>query len=265
MKAMKEQVIRVIDTDEQAVLPIRFRMVPQAVPTRAHKLVGGVSGSGQFTASGLQVLHQTVGGGNLTIVDLRQECHGFADDTAISWRDAANAANRGLNDEEIERKEQVLISKEQQSAPDKRMRSERQLTQELGIGYVRFAVTDHHRPSDETIDRFIRFVRTLSPDMWLHVHCLGGSGRTTTFLIMIEMLRYAGTQSREQIIWRHKRIGGRDMYAIDAGQPQLYRSAIERIEFLHRFYEYCIDLRDHDQPMLWSEWLATHKSVLHRH
>lgn len=56
-------------------------------------------------------------------------------------------------------------------------------------------VTDHHHPTPVVVDKMLHVVATenllhciSTPGTWLHVHCAGGAGRTTTALTMLALL-----------------------------------------------------------------------------
>jgi len=65
-------------------------------------------------------------------------------------------------------------------------------------------VTDHVRPLDDAVDRFILAVRALPDGAWTHFHCEAGLGRTTTFMVLYDMLRNANRVSLEDIVRRQK-------------------------------------------------------------
>ena len=67
--------------------------------------------------------------------------------------------------------------------------TEKELTRELGIRYVRIPATDHIWPDPDTIDQMIALYRRLPKDSWLHFHCEAGKGRTTAFMAMYDMMR----------------------------------------------------------------------------
>jgi hypothetical protein len=56
--------------------------------------------------------------------------------------------------------------------------------------YVRIPVTDHCAPSDAAVDMLcgLRDKAMKDPRSWVHFHCHGGDGRTTTFLALYDML-----------------------------------------------------------------------------
>lgn len=61
----------------------------------------------------------------------------------------------------------------------------------LQLNYIRIPVQDRHGPDDDTVNAFVTFVKTLPEDVWLHFHCLAGEGRTTTFMVIYDILRNA--------------------------------------------------------------------------
>ena len=63
------------------------------------------------------------------------------------------------------------------------------------VTYVRIPVTDHCMPNPYAQERFVTLCRYLyrQPDdqTWVHFHCHGGDGRTTTALAMYDMVCWA--------------------------------------------------------------------------
>jgi len=57
--------------------------------------------------------------------------------------------------------------------------------------YIRIPVTDHCRPSEEAVNRFVDLCKGLKPGDWVHCHCHGGDGRTTSFLALFDMVNWA--------------------------------------------------------------------------
>jgi hypothetical protein len=56
------------------------------------------------------------------------------------------------------------------------------------VKYVRIPVTDHCAPADDAIDYLCHLADRVAADDWVHFHCHGGDGRTTTFLALYDML-----------------------------------------------------------------------------
>lgn len=214
----------------------------------------------------------------LHIVDVRQESHVVADRYALTLRGLKDWANVGLSHEEalqseadwigdLRRSENLTIySAEDMKSGARPMRSvtlhrpeivsEQALVERTGANYARLTVTDHLRPGDDAVDRFVEIVRRLPSDAALHVHCKGGKGRTTTFMAIYDMLRNAGRVSADGIIDRQGELGRYQLKKID-GQNADYRQ--DRLSFLYAFHEYATRNPD-GQPQTWSAWLASRRT-----
>ncbi|GGI44829.1 protein-tyrosine-phosphatase [Paenibacillus marchantiophytorum] len=276
-----------IDVNNIDQLPKRFRMTAAPVqaggmdqPNLAGLAELQASGSGMFSEKGLHCMNETIGHKPLMIIDLRQESHGFVNGMAVSWYGLNNNANKNLRDEEVRAEERRLldalavtpaitfdvlegksIQLEGPVTDPKQVLTEEELVTGEGFGYQRFFVSDHHRPLDVVVDQFITFVKALSPGVWLHFHCRGGVGRTTSFLLMYDMLRNVGIVTKEDIMRRHIQIGGKDMTDADPNDALKYGPAMERLAFIHTFYEYCIHNYRDGYSTCWSDWQAIAESA----
>lgn len=125
-----------------------------------------MSGSGQPSILNLAALTQElqkqgVQPNQVILVDLRQEDHGYLNGTAVSWYGDNNWANVGKNDAAIRQEEARRLQKEEnRETPyyhlDKKKKphykgtekvqaalTEQQAAALFGLGYARFASTDH--------------------------------------------------------------------------------------------------------------------------
>ena len=239
------------------------------------------SGSGEFTPEGLKlVLARTRG--PVTVFDLRQETHIFVNGLPVSWYASRDWSNVGRSQSEIEADEAARVaslkrgskidvrpghpvkhgnanSVPPQQVTVERANIERDVVQPAGASYVRITITDHTRPLDDEVDRFILAVRALPENAWAHFHCEAGLGRTTTFMALYDMLRNASRMSLEDIVYRQKILShGYDVLQPD--EPENWKApyAAKRAEFIRAFYGYARANVD-GRPLLWSEWLKASK------
>lgn len=280
--AMLQAPLLVTDAEGDNALPKRFRRMSDQLEDTSLPMTGleklHASGSGQFSEKQLIAVKDLLAGKQVIIVDLRQESHGFINGEPVSWYGVANAANRDKTREEILRDEKekfaaikaltevevaTIHSKEEGVIKDyspipvevEEVKTEEELGRSVGFGYQRFTVRDHAAPSDAQVDGYISFIRDLPEDTWLHVHCRGGKGRTTTFLAVYDMMQNAKEVSLHDIIARQQALGGSDLFkakeAVDAYKQQ---DASKRKQFLERFYQYAKENNDGFKT-LWTEWL----------
>jgi len=154
----------------------------------------------------------------VVVVDLRQESHVFVDGRAMSWCADKDWSNVGQSSAWIARDERCQVEK-LETAPDQLLYAiqkdgdgrvqvrgattlhvTRAETEEivlagfrsrLTVSYLRLPVTDHCAPEDDVVRVFLEKLGNVDVETWVHFHCHGGDGRTTTFLTMYDMLNVA--------------------------------------------------------------------------
>lgn len=230
-----------------------------------------IAGGGQPSKTTLAHLHEQLSlsiDTPLWVIDLRQESHGYLNEDAVSWHGVANAANRGMSAAAVEQDERQrladAVGTNVQAVPmghyDEAhipytfaegvtgFATERHIARKSGLGYVRIAATDMHWPEPQAIDDFVRFYRSLPQEHgWLYFHCQAGQGRTTTFMVLYELLERPDCTAYEAIA--HQRtLGGADL------------SSGERYEGICRFAQYVRENRATDFAQSWSDWLSAQQS-----
>jgi hypothetical protein len=227
------------------------------------------SGSGEFTADNFKLFLARTHG-PVTIFDLRQETHIFVNGLPVSWVATRDWANVGRSQTEIELDEAARVQSLTPGEPVKKGNAhsavpqqvvvkeasiERDLASSAGTSYVRVAVTDHTRPLDDAVDRFVLAVRALPENAWAHFHCEAGLGRTTTFMVLYDMLRNATRVSLEDIVRRQKLLGyDYDVLRVAPNWKAPYTE--DRVAFVRAFYNYA-RANPNGRPQLWSEWLKS--------
>lgn len=241
-----------------------------------------ISASGQPSKSGLLTLYQELQkhtDGNIYIVDLREESHGFANGFPVSYYVEKNLANFFKPRNQIENIEVELLTdmlgRQVDLLPlgneDKKLfkpvnvvvnnvETERQKADELGFIYVRFPVTDMFFPQPEVVDQFINFVVSLKENDWVHFHCQAGHGRTTTFTVMYEILKNP-EKSLGDICREQAANGGSDLLTRRVGDEKDYYIQAHnlRAEELIKFFFYVRGVQREEIGLQWSEYVNLQK------
>ena len=235
-----------------------------------------MSGSAEFQSLGLaQLVQQIPASQNIVMVDLRQESHALLDDRLVTWEAGDNWANVGMDhDRAVSTEEERIaaitpnqsvgmVSERQYKAGQKSsgeahrvqvVLSEKALVEGAGLEYERLTVTDHLRPSDQEVDRYLRFYGGLSSDQWVHFHCRAGVGRTAVFMAMHDMLHNADRVPLQEILARQGAVPpGHDLNLVEEGPRHPFY--LERHLFLSWFHRYA-QARLAGNRQSWSEWIA---------
>lgn len=203
-----------------------------------------ISGSAQFSEPGLSLIKKEINTDNkITIVDLREESHGFINDFPISWKNSSNNANKGLSREEILNDESQKINDlkindyitlyNNGSILVKRAYTEYTLCANNDLSYIRMPVTDGQLPTIDILNDFINFVQNLPDDSYLHFHCKAGIGRTTTFMILYDIMKNYNNVPLNDIIVRQVKLAN-----LKDGKLSDFNSG-RRLKFFTDFYNRC--------------------------
>lgn len=224
----------------------------------------------------VQEIQRIIGDAPLVVVDLRQESHAAVSGFPVTWRGPMDWANVGMDLQSVTQRERDQISalraqdsvtltdvehlKGRTSEPAPyhltgfEVLSEQEMVEEAGAIYRRIAVTDHVRPERLHVDQFIQLTRDLPASAALHVHCNGGFGRTTTFMVLYDMLRNAHEIGADAILARQAFIGYQyNLTDASLVRPEKVAFLEDRLAFLHEFHAYARE-NPGGHPQTWSEW-----------
>lgn len=218
-------------------------------------------------------LRAAAGEGEVWLVDLRQESHGYVNHAyPVSWHKERNWANYRMTAAQVERDEigrlAALMGSRATFEPMGRydtahleaatldihsVTTEKEAAERSGFKYFRIAATDQAAPSDNAIDDFVRFVISLPPNAWLHFHCHAGHGRTTTFMVFYDIMKNPGVPL-ETIVARQYALGGTNLFAPAEGDDWRATERRNRANIVRAFYEYAKETRADGFRTAWSRW-----------
>jgi hypothetical protein len=284
------KVYTVIDNDNTDKLPKNFRTTKDPfketnnlMPSTKGLAELHASGSAEFSEKSLETIKGVLGDKNVIVVDLREESHLFVNGMPVTWYKTYDWVNLGKSRHEIKQDEETkrdvlhkgdtaIFNKVLKKGPNGTIgkiepvvltintaQTEEELVKKVGYDYFRITSTDHRRPVDDDVDRFVDFARKLDKDTLLHFHCRAGEGRTTTFMVMYDMMYNAKKVSFEGIVQRQFLIGGEDLLVIADDDKVKASCKTERVLFIKKFYEYCQYAHKDDFKTSWSQWIAKHK------
>lgn len=259
----------VFDADPSKHMPAHFRTSNHPLYFREKTGLDQthMSGSGQFSAINLPILISKIPAENIAVIDLREEPHGFINGLPVSWKTQdSNTLNEGktleeIRKDEIDRLKKTLIEKKAKVYRKRKplqlsvrsLLNEEKLVNSFGLIYIRIPVTDEHKPTPLNVDRFINFVKSLPSNTWLHFHCKMGQGRTTTFMVLYDIIHNAETLSLGTIIRRQYDLGGSNLLKFHNEGTKKHMLEIERLELIKQFYQYRLQYPNLNIPF--SDWL----------
>jgi protein-tyrosine phosphatase len=246
----KNKDVIILDSDSKKSLPNRFRDVTLL----------NISGSAQFTKDQIEPLKRAINKENICIVDLRQESHGLLNDLAICYHNFYKLVNNGFDTIETIEKENSELNKIKLGSTvsifhksgklyncvtAEYVSTEEKAVIDCGMQYKRYAVRDGGVPTPETVDDFVGFIKNKPDDLHLHFHCHAGEGRTTTFMVLYQIMNNQNNLSLDQILSYQYNIGG-----IVLGNDGY------RLDFLDSFYEYIQENKASNYSIPYSQWIV---------
>lgn len=277
------ETLLVLDMPNKAALPKNFRTSSGTVsnPVNTTGLAElKIAGSAQFSKAAFEEILQKLQEKKIIVIDLRQESHGMLNSNAVSWYGWQNAANAKLTPKHVEQVQAKLLNdlNEQEIALVNKIlkksdeggiqkvkpieyvmhsvMSEEDYVSSMNSTYKRIYVQDFHAPREKEVDRFLRMVKEFPKGKWIYFHCRGGSGRTSTFMLMYDMLQNAKKVSLDDIMARQTALGGKDLTILPEKNNFKYPAAVERLNFIKQFYQYAHDNQDNFATS-WSDWRKT--------
>lgn len=228
------------DVEENQSLPRRFRMYENC------------SGSAQFMKSQYENMKKKWPlEKNVIVVDLRQELHFFLGDRPVSFFNQYFVYNVGRdNIDELEKEISCsyfpthyyrFMEKQKKRLQYFSILNKTPLMRECEVvdtGYKRFYVTDRRFPTPDVLDDFLLWVKQLPPDTWLHFHCRGGKGRTTTFMMLYDIWKTKASLPFAIYLKRQIDLGGTNLAFLKRKNEYLAFHTGQRFKMLRKFYQY---------------------------
>jgi hypothetical protein len=125
-----------------------------------------------------------------------------------------------------------------------------------GFRYVHFLIGSKFVTDPKTVDAFLAFLESVPDNVWLHFHCAQGRGRTSSMIVMLDILKNAPKVSLEDIVKRQHLLGAPNLLDAKLWKNGSYtqQQLDDRKKFIQDFYEF-ICQRKAGGTQLWSEWI----------
>lgn len=135
------------------------------------------------------------------------------------------------------------------------LQTEKQIVEELGFHYIQTNQTRHRVPEGDQVDLFIKTIKELPDNAWVHFHCSAGQGRTSVAMVVTDILKNGKKVALEDIVKRHHALGSEDLFDTVVWENGTYSQEMldNRKNFIMSFYEYVNDPKGLDTTS-WQEW-----------
>ncbi len=138
--------------------------------------------------------------------------------------------------------------------------NEKETLHKMGIHYVKYELFRKNFSTDwEFVDRLVNLFESFPKGSWVHFHCAGGRGRTTTVAIMYDIFRNGTDAPLNDITFHHFCLGGENM--MDTSLIPKGTWTKEKLEgrkaLIQTFYKY-MQASDGYPHKKWSTWLQDH-------
>jgi hypothetical protein len=132
---------------------------------------------------------------------------------------------------------------------------EKTVVESYGYTYVDLYQKRRETPAGDMVDRLIQLVKNLPKGAHLHLHCRGGKGRTTSIMVLIDIIINGREVALEDIVKRHYLLGGINLFDTKVWKNGTYTKdqLNRRKEFIENFYDYVNDPEGYDH-MSWVDW-----------
>lgn len=110
-------------------------------------------------------------------------------------------------------------------------------------------------PTPEMVDQLMGFIKEIPQNSWVHLHCLAGKGRTTSVMVMMDIIKNGRQVELEDIVKRHHLMGGVDLFDTTVWDNGTYSQdqLTLRKDFIVNFYNYVNDPQGYGIHS-WQEW-----------
>lgn len=139
-----------------------------------------------------------------------------------------------------------------------KVETEEALASRLGMRYKRIPITDQMAPTDDEVDAFMAFYKSLPKNAWLHFHCHAGHGRTTTFAVFYDILSNPAV-ALDDIVARQYALGGTNLFIPSKKDNWKGKEIRKRAEQIRKFYAYVQANRSNQYAQTFSAWVKAQR------
>jgi hypothetical protein len=130
-----------------------------------------------------------------------------------------------------------------------------------GFNYKNIKIVSKTVLSDANVDDIVGLFDSVPEDAWLHFHCHHGKGRTSTLLVMLDIMKNAPNVALKDIVKRQHLLGSTNLFDTEKWKFGTYSKELleSRKKFIEQFYVFVVQ-RKTGGIQRWSDWQRQQKN-----
>lgn len=129
-----------------------------------------------------------------------------------------------------------------------------------GLDYKNIKIVSKTVIKDENVDDIVFLFDEVPEDTWFHFHCHHGKGRTSTMLVMLDIMKNAPKITLKDIVKRQHLLGSTNLFDTEKWKHGTYTKELleSRKKFVEDFYDFVVQ-RKSGGIQTWSIWRCQQK------
>ena len=129
----------------------------------------------------------------------------------------------------------------------------------FGLSYENVKIISKTVLTDENVEQILNLFENAPSDAWFHFHCHHGKGRTSTMVVMLDIVKNAPQVALQDIVKRHSLLGSTNFFDTKVWKRGTYSKDLleARKKFIEDFYNFVVQ-RKQGGIQNWTQWRRAH-------